>query len=514
MTDIFISYSRTDIDVARILSESLENLGYTVWWDRVIPAGSTFDEVIEDALEKSSCVIVLWSSHSVESRWVRLEAQEGIEREILIPVLIEDVRIPLAFRNIQAVKLSGWAGDTESQGFQDLLRDVGNVLGSEKEPLEKVDKKTVQSTKWWWVLSIGVSIILALYLLICLSKMNAYHIFGDHLGNWQDVDNWLEYNAKEFEDTAPSFRVRTGIFIQSLKLVDFRDVTIAGQIWQKYPLNMEDSVIPARGEVGFTFPNQVNYSESSNPQEVFRNVDERFLTIRWSFEVTLRQQFDQSRYPFDHKTVTVRIQPSQLSGNIVLVPDFDSYEDTGHLSVFGMDYILLDGYQRENTFFSYRSEEYGTNFGQSDFERSDYPEFTYNFVIKRKFENIFILHLFPLLMIYSVLFAALLAISGRDKLSKNIKLSFTGFLGVSTVLTFIVILLHIQSRKQIEGNSFVYLDYYYMLMYAMLVATTVNAYMYSAGVFGLGKFIHYKDNLFPKISYWPVIIGSLIRFTL
>ena len=74
MSDIFISYANDDRPRAQALAETLEGQGWSVWWDRVIPAGRTFDEVIEEALDESKCIIVLWSTRSVKSRWVRTEA--------------------------------------------------------------------------------------------------------------------------------------------------------------------------------------------------------------------------------------------------------------------------------------------------------------------------------------------------------------------------------------------------------------------------------------------------------
>src|SRR5215211_8193119 len=110
MSDIFISYANDDTSRVEPLAEALQAQGWSVWWDRVIPAGKTFDEVIEEAINAAKCIVVVWSDKSVSSRWVRTEAGEGADRQILVPVLIDDVKIPLAFRRIQAAKLIGWQG--------------------------------------------------------------------------------------------------------------------------------------------------------------------------------------------------------------------------------------------------------------------------------------------------------------------------------------------------------------------------------------------------------------------
>ena len=55
--------------------------GWSVWWDRKIPLGKSYDEVIENALGESKCAIVLWSAMSAASEWVRNEASKrsGVE---------------------------------------------------------------------------------------------------------------------------------------------------------------------------------------------------------------------------------------------------------------------------------------------------------------------------------------------------------------------------------------------------------------------------------------------------
>ena len=101
MTDIFVSYASEDLERVKPLVAALSERGWTVWWDRELVAGPSFDEEIEKAIESASCVVVVWSEHSIGSRWVRTEANEGLDRDILVPLCIDDVRPPLAFRIAQ-----------------------------------------------------------------------------------------------------------------------------------------------------------------------------------------------------------------------------------------------------------------------------------------------------------------------------------------------------------------------------------------------------------------------------
>src|SRR5256885_753884 len=102
MAQIFLSYASEDRDRAQALAEELQR-SWSVWWDRNIPPGKSFDEVIEAELQQCRCCVVLWSRASVSSRWVRSEATDAFDRDILVPALLEPgLTLPLAFRRLQA----------------------------------------------------------------------------------------------------------------------------------------------------------------------------------------------------------------------------------------------------------------------------------------------------------------------------------------------------------------------------------------------------------------------------
>ena len=105
MADIFLSYAKEDLNRAKVLVKILERRGWSVWWDVKLLVGTRFDLDLAVELREAKCVVVLWSNHSVQSLWVRDEANTGVERRILIPALIDQVDIPLGFRSIETAKL-------------------------------------------------------------------------------------------------------------------------------------------------------------------------------------------------------------------------------------------------------------------------------------------------------------------------------------------------------------------------------------------------------------------------
>jgi Sulfatase-modifying factor enzyme 1/TIR domain len=136
MIKIFISYAREDRTKAQQLARVFEDQGWSVWWDTRLEAGDVWDEVIERELTAAHCVVVLWSQQSIRKRWVRDEANEGLRREILIPVLIDDVRPPLGFGLVQAELLVGWSGDRSDPRLGRLLAAISSQINS-AEPTAK-----------------------------------------------------------------------------------------------------------------------------------------------------------------------------------------------------------------------------------------------------------------------------------------------------------------------------------------------------------------------------------------
>jgi TIR domain len=130
MSDIFISYANEDHDRVLPLVSALEKAGWSLFWDKYIPAGRTWRRIIGSEIQACRSVLVVWTKTSITSEWVLEEAETGKRRRILIPVLLDDVEPPFGFGNIQAANLAAWKGDTTSPTFSRLVADIANIVGT------------------------------------------------------------------------------------------------------------------------------------------------------------------------------------------------------------------------------------------------------------------------------------------------------------------------------------------------------------------------------------------------
>ena len=124
MASVFLSYSRDDAAKAKALAQALEKAGHEVWWDRHISSGSDFSGAIEQALKRADVVLVLWSKAAIASSWVRDEAAEGRDSGRLVPVVLDDSRPPMGFRQFQAMDLSSWTGRGAPRQLAELLKAI------------------------------------------------------------------------------------------------------------------------------------------------------------------------------------------------------------------------------------------------------------------------------------------------------------------------------------------------------------------------------------------------------
>jgi hypothetical protein len=145
MTEIFISYASPDRSQAAELAAFLQEKGYSVWWDRELIPGDQFNETICKALDSCRAVIVIWTDHSIKSRWVLGEAETAAVAQKLIPVrsdTLDPGQLPIGFRALHTVPLGDRPG---------CLRAIKAHLVAPKPPDRWQIAKIRWGLRWHWL---------------------------------------------------------------------------------------------------------------------------------------------------------------------------------------------------------------------------------------------------------------------------------------------------------------------------------------------------------------------------
>jgi hypothetical protein len=123
MAGVFLSYSRADRALADQVIRGLRRVGVEVWWDQDMP-GVDWQEELERELNSMVAVVVLWTPHSVSSKYVRDEARLGLHSEKLVNALAGVASPPFPFDRVNGLPLDGWDGHEPHHGWSRLIQTI------------------------------------------------------------------------------------------------------------------------------------------------------------------------------------------------------------------------------------------------------------------------------------------------------------------------------------------------------------------------------------------------------
>ena len=318
------------------------------------------------------------------------------------------------------------------------------------------------------------------------------------------LNKFLQSRKSENPKDSPLY-IPTGVFVQSLEFQDANDVFVTGYIWQKYDKN-----IPQTVSRGFILPEAVD----PNVNEIHRYQDQNFEVIVWYFEAKLRENFDYSKYPFDVKDVQIRLWPKDFYKNIILTPDFDAYDLMIPTSLPGLEEdFVLPGWNLESSFFQYKLNNYNTNFGINSYIGQDnFPELYFTVVLQRNFINVLISNMMIIIVVLLLLFCIQILIIKQKESGENQDFTALEIVSACGAFLFIIIIDQINLRQKIVTAGIIYLDYFYFILYIMIILVAINAILFASNI--KLDWIHYKNNLIPKLLYWPTNLALLLLVTM
>lgn len=166
MPQVFISYSRKDLDFVIRLTADLTKANFSVWYDLSgIRGGARWQREIKSALENSQFVIVVLSPDSVASDWVEKECVYAgqLERKI-IPLMYRRCDLPLGFVNVNYIDVQG---DNYVHNYKEILKGLSvddGMIAALPKP-----KPSSRLSPYFLLLG-GVTIVLAVLLSLPLIR--------------------------------------------------------------------------------------------------------------------------------------------------------------------------------------------------------------------------------------------------------------------------------------------------------------------------------------------------------
>jgi len=311
--------------------------------------------------------------------------------------------------------------------------------------------------------------------------------------------------------------VETGVYLQSIEFDGANNVQISAYVWQHYLKGSHKGI----GR-GFVLPE----ADTPHIEEVYRDlldpsdpgcaIEEVNLrdcdeVVGWYVSATLRQEFDYSLFPLDSQQVWLRMWHKSFRDNVILTPYFESYAYLNPKLLPGVQHgFVLPGWNIEESWFSLNNLVFDTNFGDSRVQGLQHKsELYYNINIRRQFLGPFVSTLIPVVVIAMLMYLLVLISTKSSKASEW--LGFTAndvVLGLSA-LFFVAAINHSELRKSLQSSDIMYFEYFYLVIYVMLLYVAVSSVYIAKNEAVEGA----DENFMEKFLYWPVLSMALFLIT-
>lgn len=146
MADVFLSFAPEDRAWVGAFAGALTAAGFDVLWDLAPSLGQSTQRDVDEELTVAKAIVVVWSSASRNSNWVRDVAQEAFERGVLLPVLKDVDRPPLGFRQLRCADLRTWVSG--AVGLEEVIEQLRGRVGAAvaPEPTKEPPRETSHPT--------------------------------------------------------------------------------------------------------------------------------------------------------------------------------------------------------------------------------------------------------------------------------------------------------------------------------------------------------------------------------
>ena len=144
--DAFISYPDIGLSRVRPFIKALEDAGLTIFWDKTIPPGQDWMDLLEQKIASSRYTIVCVSSAALRSKFMLAELQVSAGK--IIPVFLEATDLPLIWEarigHLQRANLVSTQFNPADPAFAQLCAIVAGRTVVEQRLEETIEERARQ----------------------------------------------------------------------------------------------------------------------------------------------------------------------------------------------------------------------------------------------------------------------------------------------------------------------------------------------------------------------------------
>ena len=159
MADIFVSYAPRDRQFAAPFIERLEARGWNIGRHPETSPDAPPQTEKTAELAAVRCVLALWTANSVASQRVNADARASLRRQTLISVRLEEVQLPLAFRQTRSCDLFDQPDGADEHALDALMSALRLII--EGPALAAVKRSPRSRLSRGAVLTIAVALVMA-----------------------------------------------------------------------------------------------------------------------------------------------------------------------------------------------------------------------------------------------------------------------------------------------------------------------------------------------------------------
>ena len=303
-----------------------------------------------------------------------------------------------------------------------------------------------------------------------------------------------------------------GLRIDSIDVSDAGALSLIGLVWLKNTncaeaqwLSNPANRCPSLDDIKLEFPEAEKIkleSHINNPSSVVK---------RFSMEINF--PIRSSIYPFERGVVPIRVTTAGYNNPYRLVPDLSAYGMMNPLTKPGLsEELILKGWNIYQSYFSYQQWLNTAKYTKGDeLYDAELTELYFNIEVGRKFLSPFIADMVPIMVITALLFLVLMTMTKNEEHMSELGFDASTMLGYCSGLFFVLTVAHVYLRESLNIDSIAYIEYFYFMMYFMILSISASAILFSSRF--QQRFMTHEDGVVVKILFWPTIFVITLVFT-